>query len=54
VARATIEPDRAVFERLMERFATRYADEWGKWGPRFRKGWDDGSRVMIRYTPIGA
>lgn len=54
LARAAIETDRAVFERLMERYAKRYADEWGKWGPRFRKGWDDGSRVMIRYTPIGA
>lgn len=53
VARAGIDPRKAVFDRLMSAFAIRYADEWGKWGPRFRKGWDEGSRVMIRYTPIG-
>lgn len=53
-ARAEIETRKEVFDRLMSTFAVRYANEWKKWGPRFQKGRDDGSRVMIRYTPIGA
>jgi hypothetical protein len=53
-ARAEIETRADVFDRLMSSFAVRYADEWKKWRPRFQKGHDDGSRVMIRYTPIGA
>ncbi len=32
-------------------FGRKYPDEWGSWGPRFRKGLADGSRVLIRYTP---
>jgi hypothetical protein len=31
-------------------YASKYADEWGSWGPRFQKGLADGSRVMLRYT----
>jgi len=53
-ARAEIETGADVFDRLMSTFAVRYAGEWKKWGPRFQKGREDGSRVMIRYTPIGA
>ncbi len=52
-AQARREPDRAVYERLMAAFAKRYSDEWGKWEPRFRKGYGDGSRVLIRYEPVG-
>ena len=54
LAAASIDQRPEVFEKLMTRYAKRYADEWGKWGPRFQKGWDDGTRVMIRHTPIGA
>lgn len=53
-ARAEIETRVDVFERLMSTFAIRYADEWSRWQPRFQQGFEDGSRVMIRYTPIGA
>jgi hypothetical protein len=53
-ARAEIETRVDVFGRLMSTFAVRYADGWEKWQPRFQKGFEDGSRVMIRYTPIGA
>ena len=53
-ARASLDSRPEVFARLMESFSSRYADEWEKWGPRFQKGWDDGSRVLIRYTPQGA
>ena len=37
--------------RLLEKFGGKYADEWGTWGPRFRNGLADGSRVMLRYQP---
>lgn len=53
-ARSEIETRADVFDRLMSTFAVRYPDEWKKWRPRFQKGHDDGSRVMVRYTPIGA
>jgi hypothetical protein len=52
LARAEIDDDKAVFERLMQAFAERYADEWSKWKPRFDKGYADGSRLVVRYTPI--
>lgn len=54
VARAELVPERPVFDRLMAAFGQRYAKEWGKWEPRFAQGYADGSRVVIRYTPIGA
>jgi len=37
--------------RLLEKFGAKYSDEWGTWGPRFRNGLADGSRVMLRYQP---
>lgn len=52
LARVRRDSDPAAFEGLMRGYAEKYADEWGKWGPRFRKGYDDGSRVLLRYTPI--
>ena len=51
-ATASRDTDPAAFERLLASFGTKYPDEWGKWEPRFRKGYTDGSRVVIRYTPV--
>jgi hypothetical protein len=53
VAEARRDKDPAAFERLMTSFAGKYADGWDKWEPRFRKGYADGSRVLIRYAPDG-
>ncbi|MCH2184964.1 hypothetical protein MK280_03745 [Myxococcota bacterium] len=53
-ASASLDTSSETFRRLMAAFAKRYPDEWGKWGPRFQKGWDQGTRVMIRYRPIAA
>jgi hypothetical protein len=53
-ARASTETDRAAFDRLRAAFAEKYPDEWGKWEPRFEKGYEDGSRTLIRYSPITA
>jgi hypothetical protein len=53
-ARASLDPDPAVFERLLASYARKYADSWQKWEPRFRKGHAEGSRVLIRYSPAGS
>jgi hypothetical protein len=51
-AKSSRDTDPAVFERLLASFGKKYPDEWDKWEPRFRKGYTDGSRVVIRYTPV--
>ncbi len=53
-ARAEAVKDDALFARLLTAYGERYPAEWGKWKPRFEKGYTDGTRVLIRYTPIGA
>jgi hypothetical protein len=53
-ARAEIVSDRAVFDRAMAGLGLRYPDEWEKWKPRFEKGYADGTRVLIRYSPEAA
>lgn len=32
-------------------FGKKYRSEWSDWGPKFKNGLADGSRVMLRYTP---
>ena len=51
MASASIAEDPATHERLLTIFGRKYADEWGSWGPRFKKGLADGSRVMLKYSP---
>ncbi len=48
-----IETDEQVHNRVLAKMGTKYSDEWGVWGPRFRDGLQDGSRVMLKYA-IGA
>jgi len=52
-ARGALDPDPATFQRLLASYGSRYPDEWGKWKPRFESSYADGSRSVIRYTPIG-
>jgi hypothetical protein len=52
MARAREENERAALERMVAAFGKKYPDEWGKWESRFKKGFEDGSRVLIRYQPI--
>lgn len=54
LARASGGRDDAGFERLLAAFAAKYPSEWDRWEPRFKRGYADGSRVLIRYEPIGA
>ncbi len=45
--------DDALLERLLARYETKYPDEIADWRAPMRDGYADGSRVLIRYTPIG-
>ncbi len=49
-ATVSFETDAAEHARLLEGFGAKYASEWGKWGPRFKNGLADGSRVMLKYA----
>ena len=51
---ASLETDADAQARVLQNMGEKYADDgWGRWGPRFRSGLDDGSRVMIRYALAG-
>jgi hypothetical protein len=51
VARAAIDAATESHASALARFGEKYADEWDRWGPRFRAGLASGERVMIRYSP---
>lgn len=51
VARVSFDADAAARGRALEAFGKKYPADWDKWGPRFRDGLADGSRVLLRYTP---
>jgi hypothetical protein len=38
-------------ETALDAFGKKYAMEWIVWGPRFRNGLADGSRVLLHYRP---
>ena len=50
-AQASIEDDPVEHARLLQKFGAKYSGEWSSWGPRFKKGLADGSRVLLRYQP---
>jgi len=52
LARASFDPGPVQRERALEAFGKKYPAEWDTWGPRFRDGLVDGSRVLLRYEPI--
>lgn len=47
----TVVSDPAGIEHGLEQLGAKYRVQWATWGPRFRDGLADGSRVMLRYTP---
>jgi hypothetical protein len=52
-ARARVDSDPAAFARVAPIYARKYPGEWAStWEARFRRGLSDGSRVLIRYTPM--
>jgi len=38
--------------QVLDKFGGKYKAEWSSWGPKFRNGLKDGSRVMLRYSPV--
>ena len=42
----------AVHNHVLGAMGGKYHAEWSVWGPRFRDGLADGSRVMLRYQPL--
>jgi hypothetical protein len=51
LATAAVVGDAQIHARILERFGEKYRVEWLYYGPKFRDGLQDGSRVMLRYTP---
>ena len=51
---ATARIDADAHQKALEAFGSKYSKEWGKWGPRFKDGLADGSRVLIRYSPVAS
>lgn len=49
--RATFVEDGETQKAVLELFGDKYPLSWIRWGPKFRNGLADGSRVMIRYQP---
>jgi hypothetical protein len=50
-ARGEVIRDAALQQRLMETFAKKYPAGWKKHEEGFRKGFETGERVLVRYTP---
>ncbi len=49
---ASLVGDKAVQTAVLAAMGRKYPAEWDTWGPRFNNGLADGSRVMLRYTPV--
>lgn len=45
--------DRKVLVKLLGRYDEKYPGEIDSWRGKMKKGFEDGSRTLIRYTPIG-
>lgn len=46
--------DDEVAERMFQTFAKKYPDGWPTYEERFRSGFGDGSRTLVRYVPAAA
>lgn len=51
-ARAKAVKDDALLDRLLAAYEKKYPEEIGEWRDRMRSGYADGTRVLIRYTPL--
>lgn len=54
LAMASLESSQKEHDHALVLFGSKYTREWSDWGPRFKKGLADGSRVLIRYRAVGA
>ncbi|MCY4656756.1 MAG: hypothetical protein OXC80_08065 [Gammaproteobacteria bacterium] len=46
--------DSAEWESVYPAFGEKYSDEWPTWGPRFKNGLEDGSRILLKYSDLSA
>ncbi len=51
-ARAEVDRDPSLLDRLMQHYAERYAAEFGDWESRMRSGFESGERILLRYVPL--
>ena len=51
-AKGEIVGKREIQDLLMKTFATKYPKGWERYAESFRTGFKDGSRVVVKYTPI--
>jgi hypothetical protein len=51
-ARAEFVTDPAVLDRLLDQYEAKYPEEIAQWRGPMRTGFEDGSRVLIRYRPL--
>jgi len=51
MATGAIVSDPAAQQALLEAYAKKYPDGWSKFEEKFRSGFKDGTRVLIKYTP---
>jgi hypothetical protein len=51
-ARAALAKDAQLLDRLLATFEGKYPKEIGRWRDEMRQGFAQGSRVLIRYTPL--
>ena len=54
LAEASLETAQAAHDHALTLFGSKYTREWGSFGPRFKTGLADGSRVLIRYRAVSA
>lgn len=52
-ATGAVVKDPALETRMLETYAKKYPDGWPKYEQKFRSGFADGSRILIKYTPTG-
>jgi hypothetical protein len=50
-AKAEVVVDDALLDRLLATYEEKYPEEIANWRDRMRSGYQDGSRVLIRYSP---
>ena len=50
-ATGAIVNDPAAQQAMLEAYAKKYPDGWSKFEEKFRSGFKDGTRVLIKYTP---
>ena len=51
-AQARVTRDEKVLDRLLTSYETKYPEEIADWRVKMRSGFHDGTRVLIRYSPV--